>query len=448
MRVTSLPYNPDSEVLFGAWASEPWSVFLDSGRPAAQGGRWDIIAARPYATLTTRGGITEIRTRSGISVDSGDPLEILRTQLGDLEPGPKDFPFAGGAIGYFAYDLARTFGDLPTRVGEGPPEMAVGLYDWAVVVDHETRVTQLVSAERDAQTSGDWASLIERFSHPPEAAPDRFTILSEPESNLNRTRYDAAFDRAKRYIADGDCYQVNLTQRYAARVSGSRWALYRELRRVNPAPFSAYLNHPAVQVLSSSPERFIELRDRQVSTRPIKGTRPRDPDPQRDRAQAEALVGSDKDRAENLMIVDLLRNDLGKVCQTGSVTVPDLFAVESFANVHHLVSTVSGRLRLDRDALDLLRASFPGGSITGAPKRRAMAIIDELEPDSRGIYCGAIGYVGFNGDMDTSIAIRTLVGDGDSVSFGVGGGIVADSEVGAEYQECLDKAAPLLRMLG
>jgi len=167
-----------------------------------------------------------------------------------------------------------------------------------------------------------------------------------------------------------------------------------------------------------------------------------------DRALAAALVASEKDRAENLMIVDLLRNDLGKVCQTGSVAVPDLFAVESFAQVHHLVSTVSGRLRPNSDAIDLLRATFPGGSITGAPKRRAMAIIDEMEPDPRGLYCGAIGYIGGNGDMDTNIAIRTLVSEGKTVSFGVGGGIVADSEVDSEYQECLDKAAPLLRVLG
>ncbi|NTV96988.1 MAG: anthranilate synthase component I family protein, partial [Thiobacillus sp.] len=215
----------------------------------------------------------------------------------------------------------------------------------------------------------------------------------------------------------------------------------------NPAPFGAYLNHPGAGILSTSPERFIELRGTRVTTRPIKGTRPRGADPASDRALAAELLASAKDRAENLMIVDLLRNDLGKVCVTGSVTVPGLFEVESFANVHHLVSTVTGTLASDRDAFDLLRATFPGGSITGAPKRRAMAIIEELEPHRRGPYCGAIGYVGYNGDMDTNIAIRTLVGRGDIVSFGVGGGIVADSVAEQEYQECLDKAAPMLRLL-
>jgi para-aminobenzoate synthetase component 1 len=448
MRVAHLPYRTDSADLFEAIAAEPWAVLLDSGRPDAHGGRWDILAARPYATLLTRGAVTELRTRSGVRFEQGDPLQILRAQLGKVEPLAEAVPFAGGAIGYFAYDLARTLDLLPASAKAGPPEMAIGLYDWAVVVDHQTGVTRLVSAERDAQTRHDWDSLIEAFSRPPEPAQDRFAIQSASVSNFNRAGYGEAFDRAKRYIAAGDCYQINLTQRYTAQVSGSRWALYRALRQLNPAPFSAYLNHPDLQVLSTSPERFIELRGNRVTTRPIKGTRPRDPDPVRDRALAEALARSDKDRAENLMIVDLLRNDLGKVCQTGTVAVPDLFALESFANVHHLVSTVSGALQPGRDALDLLRATFPGGSITGAPKRRAMAIIDELEPDPRGLYCGAIGYIGFNGDMDTSIAIRTLVSAGGTVSFGVGGGIVADSEVDAEYQECADKAAPLLRVLG
>ncbi len=448
MRVAHLPYRPDSAALFEVIAAEPWAVLLDSGQPHAHGGRWDILAARPYATLVTRGAVTEIRTRSGIRTEQGDPLQILRAQLGKAEPLPEAVPFAGGAIGYFAYDLARTLGQLPASTKAGPPEMALGLYDWAVLVDHETGVTRLVSGERDEQTRHDWDRLIEAFSRPPEPAQGRFAIQSAPVSNFDRAGYGAAFDRAKRYIAAGDCYQINLTQRYTAQVSGSRWALYRALRQINPAPFSAYLNHPDLQVLSTSPERFVELRGNRVTTRPIKGTRPRDPDPIRDRALAEALANSDKDRAENLMIVDLLRNDLGKVCQTGSVTVPDLFALESFANVHHLVSTISGALQPGRDALDLLRATFPGGSITGAPKRRAMAIIDELEPDPRGLYCGAIGYIGFNGDMDTSIAIRTLVSEGGTVSFGVGGGIVADSELDAEYQECIDKAAPLLRVLG
>jgi para-aminobenzoate synthetase component 1 len=231
-------------------------------------------------------------------------------------------------------------------------------------------------------------------------------------------------------------------------IAGDSWALYRALRHSNPAPFGAYLNTPFGQLLSASPERFLQVRERQVETRPIKGTRPRDPDPQRDRALAEALLWSEKDRAENLMIVDLLRNDLGKVCQLGSVRVPELFTLESFASVHHLVSTVTGRLAEGFDALDLFAASFPGGSITGAPKRRAMEIIDELEPDRRGPYCGAIGYFGFDGAMDSNIAIRTLIHRQGRVEFSAGGGVVIDSDPQAEYRESFDKAALLLKLFG
>jgi para-aminobenzoate synthetase component 1 len=255
------------------------------------------------------------------------------------------------------------------------------------------------------------------------------------------------FARIQRYITAGDCYQVNLAQRFSAPVAGDSWLAFQALRRLNPAPYSAYLNHPACRVLSSSPERFLEVRGGRVETKPIKGTRPRAAAPEADSALARELSESLKDRAENLMIVDLLRNDLGKVCAPGSVAVPRLFGLESFATVHHLVSTVIGRLADGLDAVALLRGAFPGGSITGAPKLRSMEIIEELEPHRRGLYCGAIGWLGFNGDMDTNIAIRTLVASEGEMRFWAGGGIVADSHADAEYQECLDKAAAMLRLL-
>lgn len=445
MRVTRLPHREDSADLFDAIAEEPWAVFLDGGRA---GGRWDILAARPYATLVTTAGTTRISSAEATRSSPDDPLDLLRPWLGAAESSGA-FPFAGGAIGYFSYDLARRLGELagPAKDAGDLPDMAVGLYDWAVLVDHRLGETHLVAAGRAAATARDWDGLVERFSRPQPGAPASWRVQSGAESNLTWARYRAAFQQTQRYIAAGDCYQINLTQCYTASVRGSRWGLYRALRQANPAPFGAYLNHPVAQIMSTSPERFVELRGHQATTRPIKGTRPRGRDADDDRRQALELAASEKDRAENLMIVDLLRNDLGKVCLTGTVAVPALFEIESFANVHHLVSTVTGTLAPGRDALDLLRATFPGGSITGAPKRRAMAIIDELEPHRRGVYCGAIGYIGFNGDMDTSIAIRTLVGQGEAVRFGVGGGIVADSVAEQEFQECLDKAAPMLRLL-
>jgi len=449
MRLATLPYRPDSAELFDALADEPWAVFLDSGHPRASGGRWDILAARPHATLVTRGGVTEYRQGDSVECSKADPFDCLRSAL-SASPASQPLPFIGGGIGYFAYDLARRLERLPELAedAEAMPEMAVGLYDWAVLVDHARRESWLVASGRRAMSERQWQDLIALFSAPP--APRRrtpFRVTGPVCSNLTHAAYRERFARIQAYIRAGDCYQVNLAQRFACPVSGDPWPAYRALRQINPAPFSAYLHLPWATVLSSSPERFLEVRGPQVVTRPIKGTRPRHADPEQDAALARELAASAKDRAENLMIVDLLRNDLGKVCMPGSVKVPGLFQVEHYATVHHLVSTVSGRLAPGQDAVALLRAAFPGGSITGAPKLRAMQIIEALEPHRRGVYCGAIGYLGYNGDMDTNIAIRTLVWSGDTLRFWAGGGIVADSDADAEYQECLDKAAAVIRLL-
>jgi para-aminobenzoate synthetase component 1 len=266
-------------------------------------------------------------------------------------------------------------------------------------------------------------------------------------SNFTHKDYVAAVARAKDYIAAGDIYQVNISQRLSAPLATASFDLYRRLCQSNPAPFAAYFETPDAAIISCSPERFIQVRGREVETRPIKGTRPRGATPEEDARLAAELLASEKDRAENVMIVDLERNDLGRVCEFGSVYVPELFVLESFATVHHLVSTVRGRLRPDATALDCLRASFPGGSITGAPKVRSMEIIEELEPTRRGVYTGAIGYLCFSGDMDVNIVIRTLVVKDGVAHFQVGGGIVADSQPEAEYEETLDKGRALARAL-
>lgn len=452
MRLTSIPYHQDSAMLFEIIADDPWPVFLDCGRPRSTAGGMDILAANPFVTLVTRGGMTEIQERHGASLSPADPFHLLRQYLAaDGKESP--LPFGGGAIGYFSYDLARRIEHLPVqaRDGEGIPEMAVGIYDWAIVVDHERQASWLVAADRDPLTAEIWDRLVARLSDP-SAVPDlakarRPFHVGQISCNFDPAGYRRAFAKIQRYITDGDCYQVNLTQRFSAPVSGDHWLGYQALRRLNPAPFSAYLDFPGVTILSSSPERFLKVSRGGVETKPIKGTRPRAAAPEADSALAQELRSSLKDQAENLMIVDLLRNDLGKVCAPGSVKVPRLFEVESFATVHHLVSTVTGRLAEGTDAVELLRASFPGGSITGAPKRRAMEIIEELEPDRRGVYCGAIGWLGFNGDMDTNIAIRTLVSSNNVLRFWAGGGIVADSRADDEFQECLDKAAAMLRFV-
>jgi len=447
--LTELPYQEDSARLFEAIADLPWAVFLDSGRHYPAQSRYDILSAQPYVRLVTRGALTEIYG-DAVELSREDPFALLKRALAVDPACGGELPFCGGAIGYFGYDLARRLERLPAVAedAERIPELAVGIYDWAVVVDHVERRSWLVGQGRDPDTDLKWSRLVAMFSDPPrERSRAPFRITSPVASNLTHDAYARAFRKIRGYIHDGDCYQVNLAQRFSAAASGDPWLAYQRLRIINPAPFSAYLNTPYAQILSASPERFLKVEDGRVETKPIKGTRPRAGHARLDAELVEELRASGKDRAENLMIVDLLRNDLSKNCALGSVKVPKLFEVESYATVHHLVSTVTGELRAGRDAIDLLRGCFPGGSITGAPKLRAMQIIEELEPHRRGIYCGAIGYIGFDGGMDANIAIRTLVYSQGSIRFWAGGGIVADSKLEEEYQETFDKAAAMLKLL-
>jgi para-aminobenzoate synthetase component I len=444
-----LPYFADSSALFSPIADQPWAVFLDSGFPYSNQGRYDIIAADPVCTLVTHGDITEI-TRDNLTVKSGaDPFDLVKQQLTSDFSRVDDLPFNGGAIGYFSYDLARRLETLPVIAedAEHIADMAVGIYEWAVIVDHQQQKSYLVGHGCEEEK---WRSLIAQFSQLPDLQRQEhgpFNVVGDIHSNMDKVLYNQAFERIKQYLKEGDCYQVNLTQRFAARCEGDPWTAYQLLRKLNSAPFSCYLNFPEVQILSSSPERFLKLTQGFVETKPIKGTRPRKLNAAEDQQQIKSLENSHKDRAENLMIVDLLRNDIGKTCKKGSIKVPVIFNLESYATVHHLVSTVTGLLAEDQHALDLLKSCFPGGSITGAPKIRAMEIIEELEPNRRGVYCGAIGYIGFDGNMDSNIAIRTLVHSGNTIRLWAGGGIVNDSVVEEEYQESFDKAAALLGLL-
>ena len=452
--IAEIPYHEDSAVLFAPWADKDWAIFLDSGYPYSQQGRFDILAAEPYTKLITQGAITRIHTGNGVKLSMADPFLLLREalepELTDTVANPQNLPFCGGALGYFAYDLGRRLETLPSiaQDAEHIPDMMMGLYDWAVIVDHQQQSSYLLGQGRDPLTLENWDKILQQFSQIPED-PDyeTFCTTSPVSSNLSAESYADAFNTIMRYLREGDCYQVNLAQRFSARCQGHPWIAYQRLRKLNPAPFSAYFNTPEVQVCSSSPERFLKVSGTQVETKPIKGTRPRHPNPEQNRIEIEQLKNSLKDRAENLMIVDLMRNDISKSCRFDSVHVPELFAVESFATVHHLVSTIYGELDEPVHSLDLLRDCFPGGSITGAPKIRAMEIIEELEPHRRGIYCGSLGYISFDGNMDTNIAIRTLVHSQGSIRFWAGGGLVIDSEVEAEYQESFDKAAALLNLL-
>lgn len=455
----ALPYQPDTAKLFARISHKPWSILLDSGQPHSQYGRYDILVADPFMTFSTvenaYGVSTRIQHGTETTTSDDDAFAILNSALAPYRSSQTALPFAGGAVGYFGYDLARGIEDLPTTAKKDPniPAMMIGLYDWAVVVDHREKQTFLVSNGFQKTTHDQWPELCKLFSADnPPALNELFAITTSITSNMDFSRYAKAFDAVKKYITDGDCYQVNLAQRFSARAQGSGWQAYLKLREISPAPFMAFMNFGDLQILSGSPERFLQISGSHVETRPIKGTRPRSDDVAQDMRYAEELQHSSKDRAENLMIVDLLRNDIGKNCEIGSVKADTLFQLQSFANVHHLVSFVTGKIKQGKTAIDLLRGCFPGGSITGAPKLRAMQIIEELEPHRRGVYCGAIGYIGFDGNMDTNIAIRTIVysqpqeGAGE-ISFYAGGGIVADSQLEKEYAETLDKASSMLKTM-
>lgn len=448
----ALPYCQDAAQQFAVIAAQPWAIYLDSGQPGSQYGHYDILVAEPFLTLVTDGTETTLTDRNGQRMSSDDPFTLLRDALAPYTQPAQALPFTGGAIGYFSYDLARRMEQLPELAedGEHIPQMMVGVYDWALVVDHRLKQCWLVSHQLHPATVQRWPALCAMFEAAavqPAPPPASFQLTTPVESNLDAAAYAAAFERIQRYIHDGDCYQVNLAQRFSAQAVGDPWAAYLHLRQISPAPFMAYMHLPGLQVLSASPERFLQVRGRHVETRPIKGTRPRAADHLQDQRNAEELSASLKDRAENVMIVDLLRNDIGKTCALGSVRAERLFALESFANVHHLVSTVTGTLSEGMTALELLRGCFPGGSITGAPKLRSMEIIEELEPHRRGLYCGAIAYIGFDGNMDSNIAIRTAVYSHGQIRFWAGGGIVADSEMQREYSETWDKAAAMLQLM-
>lgn len=442
-----LPYARDSGPCASRLVSRPWFAFLDSCRHVGTQGRFDILVSDPRTVLVTVGSVTEIRGADRVARSPEDPFQLVQRALEELGPCEAPLPFAGGAVGYFGYDLGRRLERLPTiaRRDIDLPDMAIGIYEHAIVVDHDAHAATLVS--HPAARGSPAALRAAWLAHgplTPAAFGTSFEVVSQVRPEIDFATYAAAWRAVKSYIEAGDVYQVNLAQRFSAEVRGSPWDAYLRLRNLNTAPFSAFMQPPGGAILSSSPERFLRVEGDQVETKPIKGTRPRDPEASRDRRYAEELAGSAKDRAENVMIVDLLRNDLGKSCAVGSVEVPVLFEVESFTKVHHLVSTVRGRITPGRTAFDVLRGCFPGGSITGAPKIRAMEIIEELEPYRRGVYCGSIGYASCNGKLDTSIAIRTLVAHRDRLYCWAGGGIVMDSELEAEYRECFAKAAAML----
>lgn len=433
--------------LFSHIESMPWAMLLRSASESHVDSRYDILVAQPIATFETIGAETTVNVNEECEVSTSDPFELLDQYQQQLLPTTtehSELPFVGGALGYFSYDLGRRVETLPSLAQRDieAPDMAVGLYEWAIVVDHKLKTACIVGQNIDSHL--DW--LTSQSKHNAVIQP-AFGLTTPWQSNMSQDSYANKFDSVQEYLLSGDCYQINLAQRFRADYQGSEWLAYEKLEQYNSAPFSGFIRLKHSVILSVSPERFLELNSGTIETKPIKGTRPRSDVREIDDAHAQDLMSAEKDQAENLMIVDLLRNDIGRVAKPGTVHVPKLFDIESFPAVHHLVSTIRADLDSQYSATDLLRACFPGGSITGAPKVRAMQIIEELEPHRRSAYCGSIGYISRNGRMDTSITIRTLVAENNTLYAWAGGGVVFDSDCASEYQETLDKLSRILPVL-
>ncbi|HLP03205.1 MAG TPA: aminodeoxychorismate synthase component I [Opitutaceae bacterium] len=436
------------ERLFAAIAARHGAFFLDSARSAGGLGRWSFLGCEPFLVFReteAEGVVIEERGRAP-ERPGGDVFVRLRECLRRFPAASHpEIPFTGGAVGFLSYELGAALERVGPRVPDdvGLPRASFGFYDGLLAHDHSTGRTYALANpvhERSADAIlAELEAVVVAARSAARRCPAAEGGAGEPVSNFTKAEYLERVRRVREYIAAGDVYQINLTQRFATEFRGDPYALYRRLRAASPAPFAAYLNGGDFQVLSSSPERFLRIAGREIETRPIKGTRPRGATPEDDALRKAELLASEKDRAELLMIVDLERNDLGRVCETGSVRVDDLWRLETHPTVHHLVATVSGRLRPECDALDAVRAAFPGGSITGAPKVRATQIIGELETVRRGVYTGAIGWIGFDGDCDLNIAIRTIVCSDGRAYYQVGGGVVWDSEAENEFQETLDK---------
>ena len=458
--VFDLYMTPDK--VFASLSDEPYSAFLDSAISQSGPGLYSYIAFRPNMVIRSRGRHIDL-IKSGQTIRTmGDPFEALQDALNAhrIRRPAGHQGMIGGFIGYLSYELGGHIERLPlTRKDDlRIPEMYFAFYDTIFSYNHLSAQWQVTSFSPDGPSAKHRELLEELMLHAArqEAAErengsavkkEKSAAPVEIKSNFTRKQYLQAVRKAKRYIRDGDIYQVNISQRFTAPLTTKPWDLYRKLRHLNPAPYACYLKFPEVIIASSSPELFLQVTGRDVETHPIKGTRPRGRNKTEDQNLKTELAHSKKDRAELSMIVDLERNDLGKVCETGSVVVRDHLRIEEYATVFHTVSTVAGKLRRDKDLTDLLRATFPGGSITGCPKIRSMEIIDELEPTVRGPYTGSIGYLSADGDVDLNIAIRTFIIKGKKVTFQVGGGIVNDSDPAEEYKETLAKGKALLQAL-
>ncbi len=440
------PYVPLAE-LFDLFREEDQAVFLDSSLEGGLG-EFSIIGRNPYLTLRQEETLF-VNGKAAEGTISGYMKEYLRTHR---EENPTGLPMISGAIGYFSYDYGRRRAEVGSRFEKEAdliPEAVWNFYDNYLVENHRTKEVFLTAGGMTCPAEEGILKLeekIRRFTAGPEEVFRQECSVSVHQDSTEE-EYLRAVGKMCDYIVEGDIYIANLTRQLVLESNRKPYEVFRKLRKINPSPFGGYFQYGAFQIISASPERFLKMRHGRIETRPIKGTRRRGRTPAEDKALKKELEESGKDRSELLMIVDLERNDLSRVCGGNTVKVPELFAVEAYATVFHLVSTITGTLREDRDVMDLIEAAFPGGSITGAPKLRAMEIIDELEHGKRGLYTGSMGYMTLDGCCDLNIVIRTLIHRDGVYHLGVGGGITCESEPEFEFEETWQKARALLEAL-
>ncbi|WP_159715320.1 aminodeoxychorismate synthase component I [Blochmannia endosymbiont of Camponotus nipponensis] len=451
IHLIELPYHPNTILnLFEPLSNTAWSMLLYSGyNNKHPDSRFDILVTDPTLTLITKSNITKISYNKSHQISNTDPFILLKKYIHITNMktySSHQLPFQGGFLGVFGYDLIRYIESLPKLAKQDLsfPDMAIGLYRWTIIADHKLCKNYLITHD-DPNKILTWIHKQQHIYNNHHFSSTSFRLMQPWKSNISRSEYSQKFHIIKKHIISGNCYQVCLSQRFSAPYIGDEWIAFRYLLHYNYAPFSAFIRLPnKLSILSLSPERFLELHKTNIKTQPIKGTLPRLKNVQDDYHQIIKLSKSTKNRSENLMIVDLLRNDIGKVAVPGSISVPTLFDIQSFPGVHHMVSTITGTLSNHFSACDLLRACFPGGSITGAPKIQAMKLIEQLEPQCRSIWSGSIGYLSCCGNMDINIAIRTLLAEKQHLFCSVGSGIVFDSDEDLEYQEMKDKVSTLL----
>ena len=446
-----MPYVSDSSIYFEAIANDPWSCYLDSGiqddldENISDKSRYDIIVSHPFIKIIADESTVSIEENNLKKITKENPFNVLEGILANFNIEETSLPFTGGALGYFSYELSQS-SIKKNKDHVGMPLMMIGIYDWALIVDHQEKTACIASHLINKDTKDYLTTLTKKLK---SVKPNNqlFKINSNIKSLLNFEAYDLMVNKILSFIKEGDVYQINISNKYIVSCEGNSWTGYKKLREINRAPFMAYFHFDDFDILCGSPERFIQSHSKRIETRPIKGTEPRDINTIKDKENAEKLLASEKDRAENLMIVDLLRNDLSKNCIPGSVNVKALCELKSYSNVHHLESIIEGVLKPHSTLTKLLKDCFPGGSITGTPKKRSMEIISDLEPHRRDIYCGSIGYIGFNHNMDTNIAIRTLVRKDNNIHFYSGGGIVAQSNSKSEFDEISFKASNIRKWI-